>query len=346
MDDFNLNGLQESKNEWSSRLINILTPFVIEGIKSMFAESRKVCIGNGEEEKYLMTFQNFLSRTPKWNTSIIEEERKRIVQRSNCNYLEDLITCVHIIQLKLLTAVRVGTKQKKINISIPKLDDFIHKIYINSCRKLYSNVYLFELNIPPLQVQKHNRELEVIVQDCILNTIRESIPVETILRAYLDETVEEDVEEEIVEKELKPAPKTQVKTRRRRQEEIPLFTAKKEPEIKLSGIDEPIENEIKTIGGLSEKVSGESRISFNDIDKVKDVDNKETTVFVSKDPTNLELLNSTRKELEPVDDSEKLKIFDEPISLDSLALNIETLPSGTSGTISDNLLGDIMVLNP
>ena len=113
MDDFNLNGLQESKNEWSSRLINILTPFVIEGIRSMFNESRKVCINNNEEEKYLMTFQNFLSRTPKWNTSIIEEEKNRIVQRSNCNYLEDLITCVHIIQLKLLTAVRVGIKQKK-----------------------------------------------------------------------------------------------------------------------------------------------------------------------------------------------------------------------------------------
>jgi hypothetical protein len=52
------------------------------------------------------------------------------------------------------------------------------------------------MNIAPLQVQKHNREMELIVQDCILNTIRESIPVETILRAYLDETVEEDVEEE------------------------------------------------------------------------------------------------------------------------------------------------------
>lgn len=334
MDDFNLNGLQESKNEWSSRLINILTPFVIEGIRSMFNESRKVCTNNNEEEKYLMTFQNFLSRTPKWNSSIIEEEKTRIVQRSNCSYLEDLITCVHIIQLKLLTAVRVGIKQKKININIPKLDDFIHKIYINSCRKIYSNVYLFELNIPPLQVQKHNRELEVIIQDCILNTIRESIPVETILRAYLDETIEEDVEEEIIEKEIKPAPKTQVKTRKRR-EEIPLFT-QKEPEIKLSGIDDPVENEIKIIGGLTPKA--ETKISFNDTDYVKKTDNTEVEVVVPKSIENLELLNNSRKELEPVDDSEKLKIFDDLVPI---SLNFETL-----GGITDNLLGDIMVLNP
>ena len=86
MDDFNINSLQESKNEWSSRLINILTPFIIEGTKSMFNESHKICINNGEEEKYLMTFQNFLTRTPKWNNSIIEEEKNRIIQKSNCNY--------------------------------------------------------------------------------------------------------------------------------------------------------------------------------------------------------------------------------------------------------------------
>ena len=58
---------------------------------------------------------------------------------------------------------------------------------------------MFELNTSPLQIQKHNRELELIVQECILNAVRESIPVENILRAYMDETVEEDVVEEIKE---------------------------------------------------------------------------------------------------------------------------------------------------
>jgi glycosyltransferase involved in cell wall biosynthesis len=49
-------------------------------------------------------------------------------------------------QLKLLTAMRVGQKQKKININIPKLDDFIHKIYVHVARKIYKNVYLFEFS--------------------------------------------------------------------------------------------------------------------------------------------------------------------------------------------------------
>ena len=159
MDDFNVATLNQSKNEWGSRLVNILTPFMIVGLRSIFDESFRLCKENGETNKYLMTFQNFISRIPKWNTNIIEAERARIVEKSGCSYLEDLVTCVYIIQLKLLTAIRVGQKQKKIDINIPKIDDFIHKVYITIARKIYKYVYLFEVNIPPLQTQKNNREL-------------------------------------------------------------------------------------------------------------------------------------------------------------------------------------------
>ena len=35
MDDFNVSSLNESRNEWSSRLISILTPMIIDGYKSI-----------------------------------------------------------------------------------------------------------------------------------------------------------------------------------------------------------------------------------------------------------------------------------------------------------------------
>lgn len=196
MDDFQPSNLYQSRDELCARLVNILNPLIIEGIKSIFNEAVALCIENNEIDKYLMTFQNLLSRVVKWNSVIVEEERKRIIEKTGCNYLEDLMTCVHIIQLKLLTCIRVGTRQKKIDISIPKLDTFIHKIYIQVARKTFKNVYLFERNITPLQVQKNEREFEIIVNECILNTIRDSIPTEEIIRAYTDESVE--VEEEVL----------------------------------------------------------------------------------------------------------------------------------------------------
>jgi len=35
MDDFNVSALHESKNEWSSRLVTIMTPLIIDGYKSI-----------------------------------------------------------------------------------------------------------------------------------------------------------------------------------------------------------------------------------------------------------------------------------------------------------------------
>jgi len=311
MDDFNVSSLHESKNEWGARLLTILTPLLIEGFKSIFDESYKLCKENGEVDKYLMTFQNFITRIPKWNATIIETERKRIVDRSNCSYLEELVTCIHIVQLKILTAMRVGQKQKKIDINIPKLDDFIHKAYINVARKIYKNVYLFELNISPLQVQKHNRELEIIVQECILNAVRESIPVESILRAYMDETVEEDIVEEIKE-QIIDNPNPVAKT-----------------------VSEAI------FEGKNENVS----LKFNDVDTVLSKNGEEEMVNAPKTIERLEEISTLRslaRKMEEAEEEEKLNISNEEVSLDGLDVHVINPPEIKLD--NDLLLEDIEVL--
>jgi hypothetical protein len=322
MDDFNVSALHESKNEWGSRLVTILTPLIIDGYKSILDESIKLCKDNGENDKYLMTFQNLISRIPKWNTQIIETERKRICDKSGCTYLEDLVTCVHIIQLKILTAMRVGQKQKKIDINIPKLDDFIHKTYINVARKVYKNVYLFEINIMPLQIQKNHRELEIIVQECILNTLRESIPVEAILKAYMDETIEEDVVEEIKEQIIEEPIKQAI---------IPNTTSSQEI--------------LDTKSDLSLNTS--SQLSFNDIDYIKKDDGTIDNVIAPKSISRLEEISEIRskqRKQDSDDDDEniKLKISDQSFNLDSL--DVHTIGEPSIDLLPDLLIDEIEVL--
>jgi hypothetical protein len=314
MDDFVLSNLHEARNEWCSRLVSIFTPLVVEGVKSIFNEAWKLCVETDEVNKYLMTFQNLLSRIPKWNSVIVEEERKRIVERSGCNYLEDLITCVHIIQLKVLTSIRVGNKQKKIDIAIPKLDAFIHKVYIHVARKVYSNVYLFEKNILPLAMQKNMRELEIIVQECILTAIRESIPTEEIIKAYMDESTEHEEEviiENMDEPELiaEPSVETTDSMKEYSPESREFPKEEEEPETVL-GIrdlnDEPVLTKLK----------------FNDYDSVMTDSNNVETVSAPKTIERLEEISMERaiqRRLEEEDDlDDKIKIHTDNISLDGL----------------------------
>ena len=331
MDDFVISNLHESRNEWCSRLVSIFTPLVIEGIRSIYNESWKMCLDNDEANKYLMTFQNLLSRVPKWNNVIVEEERKRIIERSSCDYLEDLITCVHIIQLKVLTCIRVGNKQKKIDISIPKLDMFIHKVYIHVARKIYMNVYLFEKNISPLQVQKNNRELESIVQECILTTIRESVPTEAIIRAYMDESVEQEEEviiEDIEEKE-EPTPNTE--------EEVEVEKNK----------EETIPDVVPTIQNIDD-TDVLTKLSFNDMDSVLDETNNVDEIEAPKSIERLEDISTTRalerklEEESDTDDDDRIQIHTDLVDLSGFdILDEKTNPVG-----GDILLDGIEELPP
>ena len=342
MDDYSVTSLTESKNEWCARLVNVMTPAVINGLRSIFDEAWQLCVQEDEEEQYLKTFQTFLSRVPKWNSEIIETERKRICEVSSCGYLEDLITCVHIIQLKALTCIRVGQDQKKIDLQVPSVDSFVHKAYVNVARKVYTNVYLFEKDIAPLQIQKHNRELEVIIKECIMNSIRDSMPVEDILKSYLAETTEEEVTttEEIIEKpapepvveEVKAENKDDVKEKSSSDDagsnnssgsgsnnERPT-----EPVITIDTFDD-VANETQDTASdntptapkppVSSPVVATDKVSFTDTDKAVDGSGVETSVNAPKDVARLEQISKEAHARRKAEEAEDDEDDDGPLSI-------------------------------
>ncbi len=325
MDDFNTNLLSEARNEYSSRLLNILTPLVIQGFKSIFKEAYELCVKNQESAKYLMTFQNFLSRVPKWNQEIINVETDRIIKTSKCDYLEDILTCVHITQLKILTSIRVSTKQKKVEIDIPKISDFVHRVYIESARKIYQNVYLFEKNIMPLQQQKNMRECEIIVRECILKVISDSMPIEKILRAYMDETEEEEIIEEMVEKpeeevkellEQKEEPSQQAnegetneETANTEQEGSVVKVENNKPSEESVGKPVSIANATATMEEaqvtintepMSNEKPVENKISFNDNDSMMNYNVNEKPTLIQKSESSLVSAPKTIERLEKI----------------------------------------------
>ena len=361
MDDYSIRTLTESRNEWCSRLLNIFTPAIVEGLTSVFNEAVNLCSENDEDEQYLMTFQSFLGRIPKWNNDIITTERKRIEDTTGCTYLEDLITCVHIVHLKSLTCIQVGNEQKKVNLPIPNKDDFVHKIYIDVARAVYSNVYLFESDIPPLQIQKNKRELEIIIRECIMNVIRDNIPAEDILKAYMEESLEEDIKvtETILEKKLPksnveatpPPNKSNIEAtpppNKSNVEATPLpnksnveatpppnkSNVEATPPLNKSNITidtsilsdivkTPITNNILS----PKKLEIPENISFTDIDNTMDDSGKRETIIMPKDIDTLEKIseerNIQRKIEEAEEDDDDFKIkIGDEVKLDLTDIN-------------------------
>jgi hypothetical protein len=183
----------------------------------------------------------------------------------------------------------------------------------------------------PLQVQKHNRELEIIVQECILNAVRESIPIESILRAYMDETVEEDVIQEIKEQIVEQTAPLNA------QGETEFISEVKETKV------EKIEKEAD--GTVHKLESSTQSLKFNDMDSMLDDNNKEQMVNAPKTIERLEEISTLRniqRKMEEEEDDDKLQISDQDIELGNLDIHVIGQPDVQLEP--DLLLDDIEVL--
>ena len=186
------------------------------------------------------------------------------------------------------------------------------------------NIYLFEKNINPLQIQKNNRELEIIIQDCILITIRDSIPTEAIIRAYLDESIE--LEEEItIENIEQPILKTDG------DDEKPINDSKEEK----SNEEFIIPDVIPSISNIDNEAVT-TRLSFNDYDSVLNEKDNIDTVNAPKTIERLEEISTNRafqrkleEDVEDNDDSDSIKISNDDILLDGFD-DINTNFSGSN----------------
>ena len=187
------NFLVETKNEYTIQLTNILTPLIYEGIQSIYSEAQQV----STNDNIFKNFQIFLKRIPKWNNELISRETVRILNNSKSySWLHDLIKATLKAYIIVLTHNPNNTSQIKVDPKLYqdiKIDDFIHKIYIECARELWNNPYLLFHEYPPIELKRNQRDTIVLIKDCIKEAIRKLLPVQHILQLYLGDDVEKYV---------------------------------------------------------------------------------------------------------------------------------------------------------
>jgi SHS2 domain-containing protein len=245
-----------AKSEYTEQFCLFLVPAlqsyflgVIDDAKEREKDARKI----------LWVFQNLLKDIPDWNQDKVLRETEKIVQSSRCDYLEELLTAVFIAHTKVLSAIRLTNREKKkIQITVPKLEHFLHRSLSESARILWSNAYLFSEQGTSIERQKNLRQVESLLHQAVLQSIRGMLPVKNILREYLnndgdgedaDEAdasipLKKEREEEKEEEEQEPATLTVTETE-----------SKKEENDEESGIS------IDLSGSLAEVTSSEETLS-------------------------------------------------------------------------------------
>lgn len=192
----------EQREFFTTTLINILTPFIYEGILSMYIHAiecdKKMVANGGKILSPHKTFQDNLQNITSLNEEKIQNELERIKAGSKCSDIfEDLIKGVIKSNIILLT-FKANAKKSEIvearhheHVSIAH---FIHKCYIISASAFYNLPALFIHTLPPLTVKNNQNEICKIIKESINDAIRHMLPMKLILNEYLQNDYMQDEE--------------------------------------------------------------------------------------------------------------------------------------------------------
>jgi len=199
----------EAKSEYTKQLVFNFQPTLLRFFLDRHAEAKAAPSVTSKTKSVLSEFQESLTQIPEWNLDKVQRETATLLQTVHCDYIEDLITAVFIAHTKILSAIRLNAKpRQKIRITVPKPDHFMHRTLSECSRLLWSNVYLFSDTGSSLDRQKNMNDVNRLLEEGLLQAIRNLLPVKSILRDSLQD--EDDIQiqpqEEPVKEEQKDSP--------------------------------------------------------------------------------------------------------------------------------------------
>jgi hypothetical protein len=184
----------EAKSEYTKQLVYNFQPVLLRFFLDRFTEVKQAPSVTSKAKSALSEFQESLSQIPEWNLDKVRTETTALLQTIQCDYIEELITAVFIAHTKILSAIRLHSKpRRKINITVPKPDHFMHRTMSECSRLLWSNIYLFSDSVPSLDRQKNMNEVNRFLEEGILQAIRNLLPVKSILRDSLQEDEDDGI---------------------------------------------------------------------------------------------------------------------------------------------------------
>lgn len=179
-----------ARSEYTGQLSMYLVPAYFKFFLNMLGKAKE--LSGGVSKKLLWNFQSLLKDIPEWNMEKVISEISIIQQATTCDYLEELLTAVFIAHTKVLTSIRISSKQKKIEITVPKVDHFLFKLLCESSKLLWGNTYLFDETLSSIEKQKNYRQIEELIRESVMQTVRNMVPVKNLLRDFITNKDEDD----------------------------------------------------------------------------------------------------------------------------------------------------------
>jgi len=237
MSDAIVSVYSDARTEYTKQLCAFLVPAYFQFFLALLEKAREQT--QSEPRRLLWQFQTFLTDIPEWNMEKVNNEIGQLQTACGCDYLEDLLTAVFIAHTKVLTAIRVSSKQKKVQITVPKVEHFLFKVLCETSKLLWGSTYLFREDVNSMEKQQNYRSVEGLLQEGVVQAIRALVPVKSILRDFVStedsDSSDSDEEETQAKPETAPEPEPEPEAK---PEPEPEAKPEPEPEAKPEPVPE------------------------------------------------------------------------------------------------------------
>ena len=168
--------LVEAERKFMIKLCNAMTPVMIDAFYDMYKKAIEVSKGR----QTLIHYQTLLQEVPHWNNTIVKQHADAIIK--SCSMFPNLLAAVFVISVKIMSAVRISSDSKKINIKLPSNDVFVHSCYIAAAKSLYEDPYVV---VDKMSDQDRRIKMGARFNELIKEVIDDFIPVQQILDTYI-----------------------------------------------------------------------------------------------------------------------------------------------------------------
>lgn len=338
----------EARSEYTKQLATFIVPSLVLWFQQAWqrnAHNRQQC---------LALFQSECEEIARWNSDRIHDEVRVLIERTGCDYMEELMTAVFVAHTKVLTAVRLSSREKKLSITVPKLDHFIHRIFREASRSFWKSAFLFMDNGSVVERQKNILQIEALATEAIGAAVRSLLPVKQILKDYM-EGEHEEIEDEAIE--VPPLQQQPEKTETEETVKAESATPETKPTIPVS-TQSPVSSEPSTLPAQIEstKTPLPTPIAAHPSPPaIVNIDTEPTVTFSAYDDIYDESADGPTLEYRPKDDSDEysegnrssgVQIHENSsrsLSIEDDFVDLEPVPKAHAPPMSDKITDDEII---
>ena len=181
----NIELLLDNKKEYLAHINDILIP-------NYSKELLRIYNNVVNSDTVLKDFQIILSKISNYNHIQIKELYDNIIEKNDYSYFPDLLKAT-ITTIVNINMVMNEMENIKVKIRIPTPENFIHSCFVAIARNLWKKPYLLYHKVRSIERQYNINQLEKIIQNSILYTIRSIIPMDKIVQSYSNKVEIEEV---------------------------------------------------------------------------------------------------------------------------------------------------------